>query len=130
MLLLTKSDQTVPVSLSFITTERIDDIVRFHWQTATETANAGFNLLVETEQGLQQLNPSLIPSQAIHSLEPLDYRYEAATAAERFYLHQIGTDGSTETFGPYAIGQTYGVYTNIPQSSNDAGPAIYLPIAR
>ena len=130
VLLLTKSDQTVPVSLSFITTGRSDDTVRFHWQTATETANAGFNLLVETEQGLQQLNPSLIPSQAIHSLEPLDYRYEAATAAERFYLHQIGTDGSTEAFGPYAIGQTYGVYTNIPQSSNDAGPAIYLPIAR
>ena len=96
---------TVPVTIGYFSATASGDSVNFTWQTATETANAGFNLYAETDGGLVKLNDSLIQSTVIDSVEPTDYSYSAATSATSFYIEDVGLDGKTGQAGPVCPGR-------------------------
>ncbi|MCB0131822.1 MAG: hypothetical protein KDD78_13270 [Caldilineaceae bacterium] len=120
----TVSTGTVPVTVGYFLAQPAGDGIEFHWQTATETGTAGFNILAVTEAGAVQLNPALIPSQAIDSTEPLDYAFIAQTNATSFLLQEVEITGATNEYGPYTLGNAYGAH--IPTDPVD-GWSIYLP---
>ena len=114
------------VTISYMAATRSGTKVNYVWQTATEAGVAGFNILVETEGGLAQLNEELIVSKVIDSVTPTDYRFAAMTDAETFYIDQIGIDGVQSRHGPFTVGQVYG-----SQSRPDgvgAEVTIWLPL--
>lgn len=121
---------SLPVTLSYVTSTRHDAVVRFSWQTATETANAGFNLLAESPAGLVYLNDALIPSLLIDSVEPTEYNIELVTQAKRFFIEEIGIDGNSSRKGPFDVGLSYGAL--IVSDRPDLGARdvrVYLPFA-
>ncbi len=121
---------TLPVTIAYVDSERGGDEVTFLWQTATETGNAGFNILVETAEGLVQLNGQLIPSKVIDSVEVTDYEVTLATGATAFYIQEVGVDGRVDMIGPFQVGQEYGSRTDTGETdSSDAGSdnTIFLP---
>ena len=103
---------TVPVTISYVHSERHGDDVTFMWQTSTETGNAGFNILVETPEGLVQINSDLIASKVIDSVEVTDYEVTLATTATFFYIQEVAIDGSMDMIGPFEIGRDYGSRTD------------------
>lgn len=99
----------VPVTMSYFQATSNGDNIYFNWQTATETANMGFNLYAQTGNGLQQLNQHLILSKEMSSLQATDYSFNAdAGAGDIFYIEDIDVSGKTKRQGPFALGQTYG----------------------
>ncbi len=117
---------TLPVTVSYVHAERRGGEVLFTWQTSTETSSAGFKILVETPAGLVQLNPELIPSKVIDSVEPTEYNVTLVTDATIYYLQQMGIDGSIEQMGPFTVGLTYGSTVNRFPGEKDN--LVYLPI--
>ena len=101
-------DPTVAVTLGWFLATTQRDAVSFAWQTATETGTAGFNILAVTESGMVQLNETLIPSQAIDSVEPLDYRFSAVTSATSFMLQEVEITGAINNHGPFLLDVGYG----------------------
>ncbi len=97
-----------PVTLSWFKSERQGGQVQFDWSTATETGNVGFNLYVEKDGNLVQINEELIPSQAIDSLERLDYSYTAKVGGNVFYIEDVSVLGETRRHGPFQVGEAYG----------------------
>ena len=125
-------DGTLAVTVSWFHSRRAGDMTEFAWQTATETGNAGFNLLAVTGDSAAQLNPTLIPSTVIDSITPTDYGYIASTQADRFYLQEVRIDGLAENTGPFALGETHGVRAmgaaDSAQEQTDV--RLYLPLIR
>ena len=100
---------TTPVTLAYFKAEPTSGGTSFEWSTASETANAGFNLYVETDNGLERVNDELIPSTVIDSQIPQDYRYEApGTGGEMFYIEDVGLFGENRFHGPFAAGEGFG----------------------
>ncbi len=98
-------------------------------QTVTETGTAGFNLLAENGDGSQtQLNGAIISSQRIDSVEPTDYEFAAAADATIFYLGGISIDGRVDEFGPFLLGEPWGVYS--APDGIDFQHSIWLPVVR
>ena len=126
-----KPFNTLPVTVSYVHAQRQGGDVRFAWQTATETSSAGFNILVETPQGIVQLNPALVPSKVIDSLAPTDYDVTLATNAVVFYLEEVGIDGAVDRMGPYEVGKTYGSII-LPDriDPGDSVNRVFLPAVR
>ncbi len=126
------STNSVAVSLSYIFAERLDDgSVYFLWETATETANAGFNLYMELSEGNEQLvTPNLLPSSVIDSVEPVRYSYlapaELVGQGERYFIEMIDLDGVSERYGPYSLGAEYGSPSVVNPSELDS--STFLPI--
>ena len=121
------------MTLGWFTSTQEDDTVHFAWQTATETGNAGFNLLAETVDGeIVQINPELILSTVIDSVEPTDYSYSIATDADLFYVQEVSIDGVVDEIGPFALGESYGVQVESPGADGeiDMEPALYLPFVQ
>ena len=97
------TEDTVPVTLGWFLAARSGDgaAVDFRWQTATESGTAGFNLLAAGADGARtRLNPALIQSPAIDSVEPLDYGYQAATDSTSFFLEELSIDGKSANSVP------------------------------
>lgn len=117
---------TLAITLSYFHAQRENEKRVFSWETATEAASAGFNLLAEDELGLTRLNPELIPSTVTDSLAPTAYRFTADTAATLFYLDEVGIYGKTKRNGPYALGRAYGISTASKPDAAEA--AVYLPM--
>ena len=115
---------TLPVTLSYFHAQPSGNDVRFTWQTATETGNAGFNLLAESDEGIVQLNPELIQSTVIDALEPADYAVTLSTTATIFYVEEVGLDGQTGRLGPFALGTPYGSLIE----PGDVTFVLYLPL--
>ena len=107
-------DRSLAVSLGYFLAEQDGDTVNFTWQTATETGTAGFNLLAESDGDLVQLNPELIPSTVIDSVEPTDYSYEATSTATVFYIEEIRSQWQDRSHRPVRIGDARAV--SIPGS--------------
>ena len=97
-----------PVTLSYFKAESSGGSVNFAWSTATESGNLGFNLYAEEGGQLVKLNPEIIPSQKVDSLERLDYSYRAATNATVFFLDEIDVQGRADRHGPFFLGEAYG----------------------
>ena len=124
---------SLAVTVSWFKAVREDNTIYFAWQTATETGNAGFNLLAETADGeIVQINPELIPSTVIDSVEPTDYSYSIATDADLFYVQEVGIDGTLDEIGPFVLGGTYGAHVESPITDQeiDTEPALYLPFVQ
>ncbi len=122
------TDGTVPVTLGWFLAARAGaGVVDFHWQTATETGTAGFNLLAEGADGARnQVNPTLIQSAAIDSVEPLDYRYAAVTDSSSFYLEEVSIEGKRVEYGPFELGVEFGSYS-LP-SNVELSERVWLPL--
>ncbi|MBI5964683.1 MAG: DUF11 domain-containing protein [Chloroflexi bacterium] len=104
---------TTPVTLSYFKAERQDDLVNFNWSTATETGNIGFNLYAIDGNGARiRLNPGLIPSNSVNSLDRQDYTYGAATTGDIFYIEDISILRDTRLHGPFTLGEEYGAQVN------------------
>ena len=114
------------VTLAYFHAQMDGGVVAFEWQTVTEMGNAGFNLLAADDDDLIPLNAELVPSKAIDSLIPTDYRFSTTTASENFYLDEVGIDGATVRNGPYALNRSYGIPSEI--NATDVEPALYLPM--
>ena len=112
------------MTLSYFHAQPSGNEVRFTWQTATETGNAGFNLLAESDEGIVQLNPELIQSTVIDALEPADYAVTLSTTATIFYVEEVGLDGQTGRLGPFALGTPYGSLIE----PGDVTFVLYLPL--
>ncbi len=100
---------TTPVTIASFSSTKIAEIVHFSWTTATETNNAGFNLWVDGDGGLQKLNRQLIPSAVIYSTSPQDYTFEAEVTGNIFYVEDIDiSNRPTAKHGPFQLGESYG----------------------
>ncbi|MRR30354.1 hypothetical protein EG834_08535, partial [bacterium] len=97
-----------PVTLSYFKSAMQGEQVVFNWSTATETGNLGFNLFVERDGKLVQLNDELIPSSAIDSLERQDYALTAKTDGTIFYIEDVDVTGEVRRHGPFGLGEEYG----------------------
>ena len=123
------NDPSLPVTVSYFESQRSAGTVDFSWETATQTGTAGFNLLVESGEELSAVNPALIPSEAIDSLEPLAYSYSAAVDGGIFWLEELSIEGVAERHGPYEIGKRYGISSlDVDDVDADELDRIYVPI--
>jgi len=88
---------TTPVTVDYFSATETAGGVRFDWSTATETANAGFNLYALTpDGGVVKLNDDLILSTVIDSTEPVDYSVElAGVPAGRYFIEDVSLTGET-----------------------------------
>lgn len=121
-------DSFLAVSLSYVSSERKDDgSISFTWETATETAVAGFNILAETVDRMVQLNGDLIASKVIDSVVVTRYEATLATAVDNFSIQEVRIDGSVEPFGPFQVGQSYGsrIEQNGPKADSER---IFVPL--
>ncbi len=96
-----------PVSLSDFAAVQQGSDVAFYWSTATETNNLGFNLYGQYGQSRIKLNTQIIPSQAVNSLEVLDYELSLPKSvvggAREFYLEDIDLTGKASMAGPFVL---------------------------
>ncbi len=121
--------ETLPVTLSYIHSERTGDTVIFRWQTATETASAGFNILVETVNGLMPLNSELIPSQVIDSVETTTYELKLKMKADVYYFQEVSIYGDVSQKGPFQVGAAYGSSNgSIIRLLDEGENRLFLPI--
>lgn len=98
-----------PITLAWFHSQETASGVLFEWTTATEVANVGFNLYVQTSSGWERVNPQLIPSQVIDSIEPQNYTYEIASIpGDIIYLEDVAANNQTRLHGPFHLGESYG----------------------
>jgi uncharacterized repeat protein (TIGR01451 family) len=98
-----------PVTLSYFHAERRGANVTFEWSTSTETGNIGFHLYVVDASGqLRQINPELIESAVVDSVERQDYTFRAKVDGDTFYIEDVSIWGETDLHGPFEVGQAYG----------------------
>ena len=117
-------DVPLAVTLGYFLATPSEEGVRIEWSTATETGNAGFNLYVETEAGQQQINPALIPSTVIDSLEPQRYAYDAVgVQGDSFFIELVNVNGGSRMFGPFALSVPFGA----APAAEEGGHRIFLP---
>ncbi|MBN1402650.1 MAG: hypothetical protein JXA74_17550 [Anaerolineae bacterium] len=100
---------TVAVTLSYFQATRDGDLTTFDWSTATETGNLGYFLYVEQDGERVPVNDEIVLSQAVDSLTPLDYRYQAAgLTGELFWIEDLDLWGQRQQSGPFELGRAYG----------------------
>ncbi|MDB4512175.1 C25 family cysteine peptidase [Arenicella sp.] len=102
---------TTPITLGWINiTDNLNGSATIEWQTATEVANAGFNILVLNNSGdWVQANESMISSQG-DSTSAQNYRYLSAIVGEKFMLVDISVTGVEVKHGPFDLNQSSGIF--------------------
>jgi hypothetical protein len=88
--------------------------VEVTWTTGMETDNLGFNIYALQDGSRVQVNPELIAGSAFGVAGPLgaghSYSWLAPPSngppASAYEIEAVATDGSTQTFGPFALGTT------------------------
>ena len=104
----------VPVTLNYIESHQTEEGIAISWETSTETANVGFNLFASAHS-TTPLNPNLIPSHQITTLDISNYQYILSQSLTEFYIEDISTTGVPERHGPYTVGKSYGQKADIEQ---------------
>lgn len=100
---------STPVTVSYFRAQRQGGTVNFEWSTSTETANVGFNIYVEDQDGiLTRINDDLIASKVTDSLERQDYSFSASAAGNSFYIEDVNILGETRKHGSFQLGEPYG----------------------
>ena len=92
---------TTPVSLAYFRATNDGQRVTFEWGTATESGNAGFRIVGEAADGRRYDIITFHPSQAVDSLEPLDYVARSLTLADRYWIADIDLFGAETFHGPF-----------------------------
>ncbi len=121
----TEVPHTLPVTLTYFHAEKSGSKINFHWITSAETANAGFNLYLETNGELIQLNSEIIPSHKVDSLEAQEYTYALDMAGESFVLEDVNITGDTRRHGPFQLGEEYGIPVEEDKVAHEAIRAEY-----
>jgi hypothetical protein len=107
-----ESNAMNPVRLSYVFVEpgiNLGDVT-FHWRTAIETGNVGFNLFVKEDGEWRQLNSGLIPTKVMESMTETIYEYHAGgVRGERFAMEDIDVNGNATLHGPYELGREHGL---------------------
>ena len=103
----------VPVSLSSVRAVPEAGGVRFEWTTSSESETIGFNLWGRTGGRWYALNRRPVKAGSTFSVAPRTYRKRVGTAAlpgplEAVGLSSIDTDGSSDFYGPFELGERYG----------------------
>lgn len=99
----------VPITLSYFEAIRSGNDVHFSWETATETANVGFE--IHEGNALTATAPlgKPVPSLAVDSVEALQYSATRSTAANTFWLADLDTKGEKRLHGPFSVNTTNGL---------------------
>ena len=102
---------TTPITLGWISiTDNLNGSALIEWQTATEVANAGFNILVLNDSGeWQQVNASMISSQG-DSTSPQNYEYFSEVVGEEFMLVDVSVTGIEKQHGPFSLNESSGLF--------------------
>jgi hypothetical protein len=100
---------TLPVTINYVDVKFVKSELQLNWSTSSETNSLGFEVWVKVNnQWLQQ--GTLVQSKSANSLEINHYsvNHLFETQVDEVMIIHLGTDGKTENFGPYLIGQKYG----------------------
>ena len=99
---------TTPVTVAYFAASRTETACASSGN-GDQTGNAGFNIYVETANGRQKVNESLILSEVVDSLEPQAYSLElSAVAGESFYIEDVSIMNESRMHGPFTAGEAYG----------------------
>ncbi len=106
---------TVPVTLAKFSSFKAGPFIKFKWQTADESFNAGFDLwTLQTDdnggQELLALNRRLIGSKGFdsRSTKRYNYRFFDEQGIDNVVISSVDLNGDNEFYGPFDIGETYG----------------------
>jgi len=110
MVTCTTSVSTTPVTVAHVASRRAGAGLDVEWTTATETANVGFNVFVESDDGWRKVNDELILSHSGDSFTPSDYRFTVpeSAAGQRFLIEDVDASGRTRRHGPFRVGAQSG----------------------
>ncbi|HET9768573.1 MAG TPA: C25 family cysteine peptidase, partial [Thermoanaerobaculia bacterium] len=102
-------NNTLPVTVARVESERSGDTLRVRWTTATETANAGFRLWGIDARGGRTLLDT-VRSKRADSFEPQHYEVEVAAGRQivRLQIEDLSLFGATRRHGPFAVGKPAG----------------------
>ena len=102
---------TTPITLGWISiTDNLNGSALIEWQTVTEVANAGFNILMLADTGeWQQVNASMISSQG-DSTGPQNYEYFSEVVGEEFMLVDVSVTGVVKQHGPFNLNESSGLF--------------------
>ena len=94
--------QETPVTLASFSSQPVRGGIQVEWWTATETANAGFELWATTDAGGVKVSPQLIASAEGDSLTPQHYSYFiAAIRHQSVSLTDLDRLGQQRYHGPF-----------------------------
>ena len=109
------ASDTLPVTISSVSTQYAGDKVQFDWSTSSELFNVGFQLwgLDADDQTWEKLHGWLVRSGSGNSVEPQSYTKTVRIPKSIKELAALGissvdNDGSEHYYGPFNVGQTYG----------------------
>lgn len=103
---------SLPVTMTYFYATTKGSTLLVDWSTGTEMGNIGFNLYIETKQGLKKINEEIIPATGITTHDPQDYHVEikvpGLTKHTVFYLEDVDIIGRTKLHGPFELEQVNG----------------------
>ena len=106
---------TLPVTLSHISSKRVGNKVAFDWGTSSELFNVGFQLwgLDGADGQWHKLHNWLVKSGSGNAVEPQSYRKRVRIPRAIEQLVSIGissvdSDGTEHYYGPFELGVSYG----------------------
>lgn len=104
---------TTPATVDYFSATETAEGVRFDWSTATETANAGFNLYVRTPDGqVTKLNDALILSSVLDSSGVTDYSVTlAGVPAGQYFIEDVSLFGTTRAHAAIELNSASGART-------------------
>ncbi|MBP9501124.1 MAG: DUF11 domain-containing protein [Candidatus Promineofilum sp.] len=104
---------TTPVTVDFFSATETAGGVRFDWTTATETANAGFNLYARTpDGGVVKLHDALILSSVMDSSSPTDYSVTlSGVPSGQYFIEDVSLFGETRAHAAIDLNSASGERT-------------------
>ncbi len=107
--------ESLPVTMNYFLASRQGNTLVVDWSTGSEMGNLGFNLLYQTDAGLQKLNADLIPATGVSTHVPQDYHVEINNfdwdTEGVFFLQDVDFFGRMKSHGPFALGEVNGKRT-------------------
>jgi hypothetical protein len=83
-------------------------LMEFHWATAAESGNLGFNLYAKMGKTQYKINPQLIPSKVTDSKTTTHYQYSFDAGklgpVTEFYIEDVDILGRPSRHGAFALG--------------------------
>jgi hypothetical protein len=108
---------TLPVSIAGFDSRYTEKGLQISWVTASETRNAGFLLLGDFGEGMQQLNAELIPAQAGDALTPRTYTVDIPDvergSARSLAVTAVDFNGKEDIYGVFEAERHYGQFVEV-----------------
>ncbi|MGI9318975.1 MAG: C25 family cysteine peptidase, partial [bacterium] len=111
---------SLPVTLSSVSTGLLGDKVKLDWSTSSELFNVGFQLwgLDATDSKWKKLHGWLIRSGSGNAVDPQSYSKtlripKSINNLAALGISSVDSDGSEHYYGPFNVGQSYGNLSNL-----------------